>query len=974
MLRIIFSTCILLVFYSSSAKDYFIPDPKLREKIFGFAEECIDEDGFLDTLCAASGMYQYIDLQELDVLNYDGLQFFKSAIYVQAVYGGEDPNAAINNNLNEYAPSSIVFFDLSIGKSITLQENMIPSSAVSVQVSRPSFSSLADEKLELGVLPASLKGLNLVNFVYPFYFGFHPFEIRINAALPEFLETLQLIEVDLVIADGVEPPGNLTKLNVNSSKLGAWCSKPELYQTVRELEFLGNGYRIASENCLPYFFENLQQLNVGFVNDPVLKERFVEGIHKSEILERCTLKYVEGFEFDFNELFPRSLLELNIEFSQLPIVKNLPDGIQKLVLQKTGTLDLHDGNLPAELDELILRDMSMLFVRDLPEALRRAELAGMTVSDWKATALPRSLEELYILSSRIDTLDLQTPPLKVLVFDNNLIKHVASLPDSIDYLALGNQGQLREIAADLRDLSISTLRFSGLGIVTMPGLPTQLDSLYLVGNGALRCMTPLPSALRFIETQFGCIPNETDFITAGIVYPLCPGPNFLRCPEEDPEYRGRLFLDINGNNIFDANDKPFPFRSFYIEQNKQYVTTAADGTFSFSVAPYVNYSINFYAEDLPRCYPNINIFQFAPDFSGFSGDSLAITYTPLEGSDLEVLATSSAPVVGESMDVHIFLLGRGRPTPGSAIVSLSFPEGWEVEATSSGSDFQSNLIRWQNVNPIEYGMLVFSAKLKVPSDFSNGQKFDLIASVSAFPDTYQENNQFIISNTVVVEKPELRKTVDKELVVVPLTQSQALLYSIYYQNSTSDTVRGLVVTDSFSQQLFVSWCRLVHSSHLLDFKMEQGGIGVFNFGDIVIPPASVDEAGSKVQVVFQVYAPFNLPVGTLITNTAKAEIENNLVRSTNTVSTRWVALTNTLEAKVNLFEVFPNPSSEDFIIRAIDDTHAFVAVYDLSGKLWTEFQMTSNTAKVRVQDWPKGVYIVVLKAEEETSVQRVVVQ
>jgi uncharacterized repeat protein (TIGR01451 family) len=109
-----------------------------------------------------------------------------------------------------------------------------------------------------------------------------------------------------------------------------------------------------------------------------------------------------------------------------------------------------------------------------------------------------------------------------------------------------------------------------------------------------------------------------------------------------------------------------------------------------------------------------------------------------------------------------------------------------------------------------------------------------------------------------------------------------LEYHIRFQNTGTDTAFNVTIFDTLSSALDPSTIISGASSHPYTWELKGNGILVFNFDNILLPDSIVNESASHGYVKFKIKQQPNLPVGTLLNNTAAIVFDMNAPVLTNT--------------------------------------------------------------------------------------------
>lgn len=115
-----------------------------------------------------------------------------------------------------------------------------------------------------------------------------------------------------------------------------------------------------------------------------------------------------------------------------------------------------------------------------------------------------------------------------------------------------------------------------------------------------------------------------------------------------------------------------------------------------------------------------------------------------------------------------------------------------------------------------------------------------------------------------------------------------LVYTIHFQNTGNDTAYTVVLHDELDHHLDKSTFEVMGFSHPFELSIATDGEAIFTFENILLPDSGTDALGSQGFVKFRIGIEPGLPSGTLITNTAAIDFDNNASVLTNTVNTTLI--------------------------------------------------------------------------------------
>ena len=166
-----------------------------------------------------------------------------------------------------------------------------------------------------------------------------------------------------------------------------------------------------------------------------------------------------------------------------------------------------------------------------------------------------------------------------------------------------------------------------------------------------------------------------------------------------------------------------------------------------------------------------------------------------------------------------------------------------------------------------------------------------------------------------------------------------LEYHIRFQNTGTDTAFNVTVYDTLSSALDPSSIIPGASSHPYTWELKGNGIVVFTFNNILLPDSTANEAASHGYVKFKVKQQPDLPVGTLINNTAAIVFDMNAPVLTNTTfhtidENFIVDIVKIGDRPQTMIEAYPNPFQEfvKIVVKGESFSTLEVRVVDAIGR------------------------------------------
>lgn len=208
-------------------------------------------------------------------------------------------------------------------------------------------------------------------------------------------------------------------------------------------------------------------------------------------------------------------------------------------------------------------------------------------------------------------------------------------------------------------------------------------------------------------------------------------------------------------------------------------------------------------------------------------------------------------------------------------------------------------------------------------------------------------------------------------VVAPNTE---LTYTIMFQNLGNDDAYNINVIDEIDQNLDLNTFRMVASSH--DYNLYMTGNELkFEFLNINLPAASVNEPASHGYITYKISPVAGLPNGTIVNNHADIYFDFNEAIVTNTVSTEFnVSVGIGENQNMETFTVYPNPSNGYFRVITGSSGKSVLSIYDVNGKNMIAPVEVSDNQKISTEHLSTGIYVITLNTEGKIRTARLSVK
>lgn len=184
---------------------------------------------------------------------------------------------------------------------------------------------------------------------------------------------------------------------------------------------------------------------------------------------------------------------------------------------------------------------------------------------------------------------------------------------------------------------------------------------------------------------------------------------------------------------------------------------------------------------------------------------------------------------------------------------------------------------------------------------------------------------------------------------------QDLEYLIRFQNTGNDTAFTVRIDDVLAPELDITTLRAGAGSH--DYELSVRGTDTleFLFNDIMLPDSFVNEPASHGFVRFKISQREDLPLGTIIENTAGIYFDFNEAIITNTVThtlgENFIEITGIqpVFAERLRVDISPNPVREDLhlTIQEVDFQKGILEIFDATGRKIGTHKFTQPNVSVR---------------------------
>ncbi len=194
------------------------------------------------------------------------------------------------------------------------------------------------------------------------------------------------------------------------------------------------------------------------------------------------------------------------------------------------------------------------------------------------------------------------------------------------------------------------------------------------------------------------------------------------------------------------------------------------------------------------------------------------------------------------------------------------------------------------------------------------------------------------------------------------TSMTSLVYTVYFQNTGTDTAFNIKVRDNISTHLQLSTLEILNASHPYSVKFLADRTIELSFDNILLPDSNINEELSHGYFQYRILTNNNIAVDDSIFNKADIYFDFNLPVETNTTMTpvKLNVVGMNKSGKLSDFVLYPNPTNSKqatclWKTSAIESGD--MNIYDISGKLIKTQSVHSNTKNtVDLSGLSNGIY------------------
>ncbi len=444
---------------------------------------------------------------------------------------------------------------------------------------------------------------------------------------------------------------------------------------------------------------------------------------------------------------------------------------------------------------------------------------------------------------------------------------------------------------------------------------------------------------------------------------------------------GKVYYDDNGDCAFNGNDAPMPWvfvRLLYQGTFVQGVYTDVNGNYFMSVPAGFTYTVE-------TAYTNANFTALCPASGSYTVSSFPSanndfsTVCSVTGHDLAGYLHAWGFRPGFNANVYFHFWNTAcNPVSGTATITL--PPGLSyVSGTPAPANVSGNVITY-NVSPYPFywsGWWSGSNYITVAASPSLTIGDTLCVQMQLDPVSGDLNPA---DNLVAVCAPVRNSCDPNEKFekhafwgTAPVAPGTPLEYTVFFQNVGNDVAYAVNIVDTLDSDLIPESLRITSTSHPMTLRKQGADVLKFEFLNINLPAASVNEPLSHGFVSYSVMPKAGLAQGTPVVNRAHIVFDFNGPIETN-------AVTDIIDMALGVpghllpapATAFPNPATAYLGIRNAGDRSGILTLADVQGRVVRRLPFAGDD-RLYVGDLSEGFYLIRWDTDSRTFIGRVAV-
>lgn len=472
----------------------------------------------------------------------------------------------------------------------------------------------------------------------------------------------------------------------------------------------------------------------------------------------------------------------------------------------------------------------------------------------------------------------------------------------------------------------------------------------------------------------------------------CPVPNTWHAVSLVHQYAPInlvAFIDTNNNGIKDAGEQPFEYGSFTFRRNNSGGTTNTsphnglfvlipnniNDTFDFGYAIY-----SFYSQCVSLGSFNYNDIPVSAQIA----QTLYFPVVPIPGcfDNSIILSPSVFSRPGLNDYDYLSINANSINSPASGILTYTKAPNTTIFSTNpSAGVVQTPTGFTYDYSGLTLGHSIWMSIVTSIPAIPTVNLNDLLtstASISFSPaDNNASNNTSSITQTVVnsYDPNDINESHGPKIQFDQFSQNDYLTYTIRFQNTGNANAIRVRVDNVLDSRIDENSIEMIAARH--DYIMvRRENIVSWEFNNIQLPPASVNEDLSNGFITFRAKLKPGFAIGDIIPATASIYFDSNPAIVTETFNTEFVEQLGNPTFDNGSISLYPNPAKSTVqITQTANDDIKEIVFYDVAGKLVKRLSDPRSPTPIDISTLEKGIYFVeITNIADIKTIKKLIIQ
>jgi uncharacterized repeat protein (TIGR01451 family) len=353
--------------------------------------------------------------------------------------------------------------------------------------------------------------------------------------------------------------------------------------------------------------------------------------------------------------------------------------------------------------------------------------------------------------------------------------------------------------------------------------------------------------------------------------------------------------------------------------------------------------------------------------------------------DLRVMLSGPGYVEpGTNSSMYLPYKNVGTTNVPSGTVSIVYDTNFVFINSSIPPDTVSgNTLTWiySNLQPLAESAIYLEFHLPISVPF-NTQLTSVAEILPVAGDTVPQDNSDMLNQLALLPVDPNRKTVNppSPITTVQVANGIFLEYTIYFQNTGTDTAINVFITDTLDPNFQIPTFEVLSASHNYTWNISGQGIIDFTFNNIMLPDSGTNQLLSNGFIKYRIKPKNNLVQGDKVTNTAYIVFDANAPLATNSTSTTVINPVSVSEFAPDISDllVYPNPANDllNIEIKLKEAGSLHIQLFNLVGETVTETRSIAQSGFFRkqlsVKNLSNGIYFLKIATANGMNVFKIV--